>query len=1807
MLPSQPATRYTVLHYITGLLSSIFRAGIRRKSLCLALALSLIILPSNLAARQLSIFASSTVSVTVEAVSHLSFAFRWLFDTASVSREESLADRLTYVSYLHLSPRKFVGFQGQSVYFSALPTDYSDRTIQGVTYSWESSDPDRVAVDESGKARLLGPGIAWITCRAGVVTKRAPILVLPGARPIQTDQQWFDIQRGLREDGTIASLSSKPTSIADLLPTLLDKLSPTAHAQTYPSDFAYDEMWSEPRNLVGSPGNRITDGTRLGTVMPEGSNLSLAIPIIGLSGRGVGAGLTLHYDSRVWSRRNASLAFDGTNGWPAPGFTLGFGRIVVYDVGLGGNPNCKFMLIEPDGTRRYLGSGTWLGGSSSPETTDGSHIVYVGNGPSGGTVWYTDGTSVNISPVNNQLLATRITDSNGNFIQIAYMPECIEEGGQTICGRYPAVAIDYVTDTLGRVIDFNYDPNGKLTSITAPDFGGTSQNPMTRTVAQFDYQDFWPSTSFSGLTVERLPQTNRAIKHVYFPATSTGYRMTYSQYGMIYNFSMRRDMSLGGWPVSIQSGVESANMTLNYPTAPASLTGAPAFTQRIETATNAPTAIYTYSSSTDTVAQTKTYTVTRPDSSTLNLTRSTNSSLAANGLMVRSEVKSSAGASFAKTVIGYANDPGGSVQAQSVTSYDDANTPTKVDYDYDAYGNVTNTREYGDQISGQWQVRKRTRNTYNTATAYVNAYLRNLVTLTEVMDAQQNTNDADDIVIAKASYTYDNYTAMGGMEVYTGQPSPPGHDGRGSTYTTRGNVTGTTQWIDIVANTSITRLSKLDKYGNIVKQQVSCCNDKTYTCGQNTCWAQPEEVTDGNTSGNYLTRVNEYDFNTSAVKKQKDPNNLEMTYGYDAAMRKTYTIAPTGAESLANYNDAALSSSRSVMYDDGGTQKTVTATAETDGWGRVIKTVSSIGAQVNTAYDSMGRVSSVTNPFPQGQTPAPAASYTYDTLGRATVTTLPGGNTVQMAYSGDSVTITDQVNRKIKRETDGLGRLVKVTEQDVAGALTQETSYTYDLLDRLIGVNQGGQLRAYRYDALGRLLFERIPEQTATINDGTGTLWTTKYTYTDFDAVLTRTDARGVITTYGHDTMNRLTSISYNTSGATGVATTPDINFIIDNNQTSATTGLLTHVQIGGSYWVSGGYEESYGYDTTNRISSTTRKANTAGVVRTYTTSYQYNEASQVKQLTYPSTRAVSVSYDSQGRISSMAGYVSSVSYNTIGQVSGVTLANDVVEGYGYDSNRLQMTSQTAIKGATSLMNLTYSNQASAGQMGAGSTAGNAGQLMSISGTINSITESGAYTYDLQGRLITSSQTTNGMSAQRRIEYDRWGNRTGVWDTTTGGTQIQSASLQQSGGAPTNRLTSVTNGSVMSNYDYDNAGNVTSDGAHSYTYDAEDRLVKVDNGATAEYGYDHENRRYKKVAGGATTHYIWEGSQAIAEHNTSGGAVIADYVYSGSRMVARVQSGVTRYYLSDRLSARVVTDASGNLIGRQAHLPFGEETGSSGEQEKHRFTSYDRDAESGLDYAINRYYSVNPGRFASVDPLSSSARLDAPQSHNRYSYAHNEPLNQVDPLGLLPTREASPGEPAHLVGIVARWDDHEHGDCPAWQHDCSPSGYSHFFSEIASPFDMLEAFRSGTVSIQSSCQNAIYLPENPSRSGAEGWEGAGGEDRVDCDAVATPKGIVKIPNGCHCDLKCSGGENYKLECACLLRRFTSPIRLPRPIERVIKRIEPPRTLRAGQEFDNPKDAGYFWVPDVPLYTRSEGVIFPPGSGVPNSFEFYIFD
>ena len=93
-------------------------------------------------------------------------------------------------------------------------------------------------------------------------------------------------------------------------------------------------------------------------------------------------------------------------------------------------------------------------------------------------------------------------------------------------------------------------------------------------------------------------------------------------------------------------------------------------------------------------------------------------------------------------------------------------------------------------------------------------------------------------------------------------------------------------------------------------------------------------------------------------------------------------------------------------------------------------------------------------------------------------------------------------------------------------------------------------------------------------------------------------------------------------------------------------------------------------------------------------------------------------------------------------------------------------------------------------------------------------------------------------------------------------------------------------------------------------------------------------------------------------------------------MIAKVASGTRSYFLSDQLSVRLMLNTSGAVVGRQAHLPYGKDFGESGTQEKHHFTTYERDSEgSGSDYAVNRHDSNGMGRF-----LVSTRLPEAPET-----------------------------------------------------------------------------------------------------------------------------------------------------------------------------------------------------------------------------------
>ena len=236
---------------------------------------------------------------------------------------------------------------------------------------------------------------------------------------------------------------------------------------------------------------------------------------------------------------------------------------------------------------------------------------------------------------------------------------------------------------------------------------------------------------------------------------------------------------------------------------------------------------------------------------------------------------------------------------------------------------------------------------------------------------------------------------------------------------------------------------------------------------------------------------------------------------YDKALRlKRVTNEATGAEAETKFQDDngndLLTHVSKASYDDRGAQKIITGKQWFDGAGQVIRAGTGTGDAPDsydmtaTVYDAWGRVAKQSNPYlgdasgnPQAGVTQFWTANTYDELSRVVKVTLPDNQFVQTTYNGAAATsgvtviATDTVGRKRKSEADGLGRLVKVTEQNPAnGTLEWETSYSYDALDNLTQINQGGQIRTFEYDAKGRLKSETLPEAGKT-----------EYDYTDFDAV----------------------------------------------------------------------------------------------------------------------------------------------------------------------------------------------------------------------------------------------------------------------------------------------------------------------------------------------------------------------------------------------------------------------------------------------------------------------------------------------------------------------------------------------------------------------------------------------------------------------------------------------------------------------------------------------------------------------------------
>lgn len=139
------------------------------------------------------------------------------------------------------------------------------------------------------------------------------------------------------------------------------------------------------------------------------------------------------------------------------------------------------------------------------------------------------------------------------------------------------------------------------------------------------------------------------------------------------------------------------------------------------------------------------------------------------------------------------------------------------------------------------------------------------------------------------------------------------------------------------------------------------------------------------------------------------------------------------------------------------------------------------------------------------------------------------------------------------------------------------------------------------------------------------------------------------------------------------------------------------------------------------------------------------------------------------------------------------------------------------------------------------------------------------------------------------------------------------------------------------------------------------------------------------------------------------GKLIAEY------STEQASTPTVNYTATDPLgSPGVITNKLGEVFSRRDFMPFGEEITPDASYRtaalkygiadgvRQKFTGYQRDEETDLDFAEARYYYNDQGRFTAVDPLLASGKSANPQTFNRYVYVANNPLVHTDPTGMSP-------------------------------------------------------------------------------------------------------------------------------------------------------------------------------------------------------------
>ncbi len=702
------------------------------------------------------------------------------------------------------------------------------------------------------------------------------------------------------------------------------------------------------------------------------------------------------------------------------------------------------------------------------------------------------------------------------------------------------------------------------------------------------------------------------------------------------------------------------------------------------------------------------------------------------------------------------------------------------------------------------------------------------------------------------------------------------------------------------------------------------------------------------------------------------PNGTTTLLEYDARGNLTKQTDPAGGVTTYTYdaNDNRLSMTDAL----GGTSRYAY-----DGAGNMLTSISPEGRQMSFSYDAVGNPVVMTDP--NGQ----PSNLAYDSRGNLTGVTGPTGHTSSFGY-------------------DAAGFRM-ISGSDPRGG---RTTLTYDAGGRVTGTDYPtGNSHAFGYDAC----------TLNTVKDGSGILasfardplWnvtgisnrlgrTTTLNYDGNGNLASWADPLGRTTTRTHDGANRLTAET-NPAGETGrleYDSGGNIAAFVDKNgkrttftydarglllsttdpqgaQTTLTRDALGRVT---SQSVAGGQAILYSYDADGLV---TQKKQGDAVLSAYgydnagqlatvndpegTTTYTRDAFGRVTRIDYPGGRSVSMTYDASGNPA------------TLIQGDGTVIF------YVYDGwDRL-----TRISWGSQKIDIAYDG---------------AGRLLSETRS-NGTTS--LYGQDENGRDSAIAHR-KGATDMVRLSYSR---------DEAGNTVREGVSLSYPVTAPADRDTVTTFDTVNQvvksggdSYSYDSRGNLTGivNGSAVKTFDAsydpENRPVSISrNGVTADYMYNGLGQRVRADRGGTTTRYCHDADGRLLFETDGSGQITSMYIYGGGRLVAMRRGGTDYFYHFDKAgSTLLITDAAGNIAATYAYLPFGEATDRTG-QIPNPFTYVGAygvmDEGDGLYFMKARYYDAKTRRFIQRDPLGLGG------GENLYSYVGNNPIEKIDPLGLL--------------------------------------------------------------------------------------------------------------------------------------------------------------------------------------------------------------